>query len=758
MEGFSFSKTHARITRMMEYMTSALIKDLGVEIIPGDVWSTDPYSDPPKLTYRVADVPVIGEKVLHLIAHDIATLKYTTRWRFRWGKKKPSDMLEQAAVHLFHVIEGARVDRTFSESYGGAASLFEEMHGEGDRGMWNEKVMSGFSDLPARWKFVLNADRMMWGLPALGKMKDVERADGAYDDLLKAVFAENSQGCATGLMPVIRGFLADAVCEDEEMEERIRKILEQKNKPKNQEPEETEEKETESTENSHDPAEEDDGQEGGSDGTPGKRKKAHGGEDSDAGGAPDEGEDAGEEQGEDEGSGTDAGGTDEDEDDETDGVADGGDGDEEEDVEAGEEEDGDDEDDESQVRPANIVEEMLEENKYSSNQTIKELADSRSEMSDEADRIEDQINQESTGLANLASRVYGDAAPSAIVTRMEENAILYRLDREPLQRLIAQLRGHAQNVLFENALQRWRGNYSSGRKIIARRLASIPTGETDVFARRRDQGGRSYAIELVIDQSVSMVWSSDKGYRHPGEYCGPDLRVPQRLAYEASIIFCEALWDLAEIGVVGFTEFSAVLNDSEYKMETLRGRNGRPLRKTAQRMSQNARLRSRVDSRGVELPHAARHYLRHGDSKMLLPGLLPEISRAYRGTPTQEGIRNASAELRNSNAEVKAIVMVTDGAPNSVDKAIAAANEARRQGIQVLGLMVKESLIEMTKRRPGDVGRMMPGGRFYGKTDMEVIDIISNEMFDRHTDVTSASDIVPAVIRLLRGLIRRSAA
>lgn len=782
MSELSFSATEARIRRLMEYLTSALVDDLGVVIEPGAEWSTDPYSDPPKLTYRAADIPVIGDKVLHMIAHDIATLKYTTRWRYKWGKKKPSEMLEQASVRLFHAIEGARVDRTFSESYPGAASLFEEMHGTGENGMWDERIESGFDELPARWKFILNADRMLWGLDPLGKPIDRQRAEDSYDLMVDAAFTSNSQECADALMEVVRGRLADAVAEDEELQRRVEEIMRQKQQKSQPQPTEEEKEDgedepdggdegSEGSDDEHEPADEDDGQEGEQDGTPGRREKAHGGDDSDAGGEPDEGEDEGDEDGDDEGIGSGSGPGDKDEENEDEWIREGdagntGEDEDEEPVGSGDGEDGEDEDESQQVRPANIVEEMVEENKYSSNKTIKELRDRQQEREAEAADIERRIENEYSSIAAGATRVYGSAKFDRILERMRENAVLYRLDREEVIRLAKQLEAHARNVLFENSLHKFGGRYSSGRKIIGRKLNRVVTDDYRVFAKRRSIGGRSYAFRLVIDQSLSMdidfspSASLGMGVHGIGRYHGPDRRTPQRLAYLSAIVLCEALWDLASIGVWGFTDFRDLLPTDayDYKIRKFRGRYANEKRRRAMESQKIGKMMR--DSSGDELNLSAREYVSDEDPKSVLGGLLPELAKSFHSTPTDEAIKSAAMSLQQSDADVRAIIVITDGVPNSPDRAIAEAMRARRQGIAVRGLLIRAGLKRMEeeytrRKQPVPVKRH---GMLAGKTEMQAADEIARTMFDRYSDVDEIGDIVRAAIWMLRGLIRVSAA
>jgi nitric oxide reductase activation protein len=100
------------------------------------------------------------------------------------------------------------------------------------------------------------------------------------------------------------------------------------------------------------------------------------------------------------------------------------------------------------------------------------------------------------------------------------------------------------------------------------------------------------------------------------------------------------------------------------------------------------------------------------------------------------GMRRAIDELSKSDQQVRAIVIITDGEPNSPGIAAEEFIKARKQGIETYALFIGG-------RRPGDT-QTTPGGLLW-----------LGKVADRVIEVKTTASIPQSVYNLLRGVVRR---
>lgn len=774
--GWSTSRTEAQLTEFVQRLTAQMTDEDEIELVPSQVWSTDRSCDPPKVHYRVADVAVVGDKLLPMIAHEIASLKFTDpSWHWTFKVRRPN-----ASGLAFDVAEGARIDREFAERYPGAASLFEMQHGDGVTGIWTAEIAKGFKDLPAKWKLLLNADRMLWGLDPLGTPEDRAVANEAIDSFVAAALSSSSQDCADALKPAIE--VLDRVMDEERehqrrIDEATKRIREQQqlaaqanlrqdlDDPDKLRPDEEDAdlRTGEVTDHAFEEgAEQDDRQIGGEDGTAGARELADGAPN---GGDQEDGEDGDGDATEAESGGGTADGTDGDEM-SGDGVSGGGGGDEEdtdddwdsddldamsgggsldgdlEDCEPCENDggggDGDptnkadhggDEDDANEddanvedddaalntggVKPSNLLEVMAQEQAGTNNRTMRELRKQDKQRAKDAKDIQRKMEEESRAFVGEASDVVEGRGVRDRAERMAENAKVYTMDKQRLARPIHRLKTHIEGVLRDNARQSWGGNYVAGRHVKRGKLHRISTGDLRLFDRREVIGGRSYAVAILVDQSLSM---SDRPMTQQEDGSWSYSSVPlQYLAYDVALVLHEAAADKIELHVMGFSEF--MRTEDVYGYYRSRGRRRR--------------------LRGPTEIVMARTYHQAGDDPRLAMAKLPELRRSWNSTPTAQGISHAREALMDSDAEVKAIIIITDGQPNSTDQVRAQTLGARRDGVGTHCLLIQS-------------------GQHYHGESARLRDFLA--CMDSVQEVKDPDRIAPAAYATFRSIVRRTRA
>jgi Mg-chelatase subunit ChlD len=281
--------------------------------------------------------------------------------------------------------------------------------------------------------------------------------------------------------------------------------------------------------------------------------------------------------------------------------------------------------------------------------------------------------------------------------RMRENEARYARDRAELSREIATLKGYARNVLRDNAMRRFAGNHTSGRKIKTHRLSRIDNDDPRIFEKQEQVGGKSYAICLVVDQSASMRGASK-----------------QELAYKTSLVFLEAFDELVETSVIGFSDIGFSEPDAAAVARyAAMGYSKRVARQYAHR---------------IAILH--RTYKGKDDPMRKRWCVLPELDRSYSSTPMEAGVDAAVRQLRDSDKDVKVIIVITDGQPNDPAVATKSLREAQRLGIETYGLCI------------GGRGQANPGIAFLARA------------CDHAVPVESPQGVPQAVYRLLRGVIR----
>lgn len=712
-----FSATEDRLRTFVEKLAGALTDEVRVDVRPGDAWAAYPGRKPPLLTFRLADVAVIGDEILSVTAHEIAHLLYTTPGHIKF----PFDVgkFPRAAQLLLNAVEDSRIERVFSDHFPGARSLFDRKADVA----YDGKVQKGFDELPAKWRFVLNIDRVLHGLEPWGSDVDVKAVELSLDSCLKAVWEDTTEGCASHLETPFR-LMIELMRREKSQDEGIDipphlalppELMGLPSDYESNAPMDDDAQGSPAMSGHSLPgADEDDHQPGGTDGSPGKRQGGKGqGE-----GAGEQGTGTGDkagsaDSGDGTGSGTSAG----------DGAG-GGEGFGEFGDPNDPALDGDDPVDAlnalTDEKTTNIVEEMVQEElgKGSTNKTIDILSYRQRQRAKQAKEIERQIEKERSGSWRELLEAFGrERFDATFEDRMKKNVERYLKHKTELDPEIRTLKMYARTVLRDNDTQRFAGNHTSGRKIKTHRLSRIMTDDPRLFEKKEETGGKSYAIAVVIDQSSSMRGGSKS-----------------ELAYRAGLVFLEAFDGLVDTSAIGFSDISyqdpggfVAVNAHDPRYRGYYTRTPRRTRGTGGAFTNEQLFEIKM----------ARTYKPLDSDLKLRSALIPELERTYSSTPMEWGMRKAIAELEKSDREIKAIVIITDGEPNDAGAAAIEFKRARRLGFETYALYIGG-------RRPGDTLQHMPGGlRWLG------------EVADRVVEVRTTASIPQAVYSLLRGVVRR---
>lgn len=717
-----FSATEERLRTFVEKLAGALTEEVDVDVRPGDSWAAYPGRKPPLLTFRLADVAVIGDEILSVTAHEIAHLLYTdpkAQCKFDVGK------FPRAAHLLLNAVEDSRIERVFSDEFPGARSLFDRKADVA----YDGKVQRGFDELPAKWRFVLNVDRVLHGLEPWGDQVDVKAIELALDDCIKGMWEDDTQKCADHLERPFR--LMVELMRREKLEDEgavVPPHLElppellglptdyEANAPMPDEGEKGARSGSVSAQ-AGEPADEDDHKVGGTDGTDGKRAQADGagsGEgqsgvgDGNAAGDAEDGEGDGEGGG---GSGL-KGGQIGDK-----GTGGSGFGDPNDPTL-----DGDDPvaalNALTDEKPTNIVEEMVNEelSRGSNNKTIDILSYRQRQRAKEVKEIERKMDRERTDNWRELLAAFGrDKFDKLFEERMRKNLEKYRTDRATLDQEIRTLRTYARSVLRDNATERFGGNRTSGRKIKTHRLYRLDQDDPRLFERKEEIGGKSYAIAVVVDQSSSMNAGSKSV-----------------LAYMSGLVFLEAFEGLVDTTAIGFSDIGRDDPGGFVGVNAMNPSYGYYHRK--QRKRDVASGFSNDDLWKIK---NARTYKPLESDLKLRAALVPELARTYSSTPMEFGMARAIEELVKSPKQVKAIVLITDGEPNTPHLAEQEFVKARKLGIETYALYIGG-------RVAGDHAGTVPGGLLW-----------LGQHADRVVEVKTTASIPQAVYNLLKGVVRR---
>lgn len=710
-----FSVTEERLRTFVEKLAEALTEEVKVEVRPGDSWAAYPGRQPPLLTFKLADVAVIGDEILSVTAHEIAHLLYTTPGKIDF----PFDVgkYPRAAHLLLNAVEDSRIERVFSDHFPGARSLFDRK----SEVAYDGKVQKGFDELPAKWRFVLNIDRVLHGLEPWGNDVDVKAVELSLDSVLRGMWSDTTPDCASHLEIPFK--LMIELMRREKLEDEGAKVPphlelppELLGLPSDYEanaPQDDSVQRTGSVSNQVlVGADEDDHQVGGTDGTQGKREQADGGGTGEGEKGVGEGSKAGSaDSGEGTGAGNEAG--------------DGAGGN----LSGGFADDsvleGDDPVDTlnalTSEKTTNIVEEMVQEElaKGSTNKTIDILSYRQRQRAKETREIEQKMEAEKKDAYKELLEVFGrDKFDHAFEKRMKENVESYLRHRGELDQEIRTLRTYARTVLRDNAAQRFAGNHTSGRKIKTHRLFRLDHDDPRLFERKEEIGGKSYAVAVVVDQSSSMR-SGDKS----------------ALAYRAALVFLEAFEGLVETSAIGFSDINhadaggfigVTAQDPRWNhYYSYRTQKKRP-RGTAAHLTNDDMFQLKM----------ARTYKSAGSDLKLRKAMIPELARTYSSTPMEFGMTRAIEQLQKSNQQVRAIVIITDGEPNDANAAAHEFVKARKLGIETYALYIGG-------RRPGHGQPSAPGLIWLG------------QVADRVVEVRTTASIPQAVYSLLRGVVRR---
>lgn len=678
-----YSPTEERLRVFITKLSEALTQESQVVVQPGSGWAAYPAAVPPRLVFKLEDVAVMLEQVpdeiLSVTAHEIAHLLYTEvpavitveeankLFGFDVGK------YPRAAAMLLNAVEDSRIERIFSDHFPGARSLFDRKQDK----IYDGKVQRGFDDLPIKWRFILNIDRVLHGLEPWGDERDIKAVEAALDACLRGMWADSTKEAAEELEVPFKI-----------MVELMRLAQEEDNQPIQQQLELHIPAELLGlpSDYEHLPSMEDEEGAGGSGGLQGagegegkgdkEQKSGEGKAQKGTGGKP----------------GTGAGGT-------------GG---------GVEQPQGDFADDSGlpgdvdqlgkgeQDKPANIIEEMVNEEKAagSKNKAVDILSYRQRQRAARSKEITKQIAQEKASYWDELAGVLGRTTVDVrFQRRMQENAAAYDRDREALEAEIRTLRGYARQVLRDNDTQRFGGNKTSGRKIKTHRLTRILTGDPRLMERKELTGGKSYAIALSVDQSSSM--------RSGGK---------QQLAYQSALVFLEAFEGLTETIAIGFSDVSLQDPDAHAAAQAVRKGGDTAYA----RMMQSLTFRTYKEREADLLRRRA---------------MIPELGRSFNGTPMDAGVRAAVEQLALSDKQVRALVVITDGKPNDAGVARKAFQDARRRGIEIYGMHI--------------------GGRYpLGVQPSDTGAVFLNSVCDHSVAVPGASAIPQAVHKLLRGVVR----
>lgn len=762
-----YSPTEERLRTFVERIAQAITRDVDVVVKPGDEWMALPYEKPPVLVYKLSDVGVLSDRMYGVTGHEIAELLYTKMpWEYPWdASKKP-----RAAHLLVNVVNDARIERAFAEQFPGAVSLFDLSHRE----VWDVRLTKKFAELPIKWRFLFNVDRVLHGMDPLGDERDRESVMGLWRELETAanfygdldteearVAAQNKciywcERPYLKLLDLMRQEKNEKEAERRRLQKKADEIMARRRAEKERAerppdyveapPTEDDEDAAERTGNQsdfeHEAADQDDHMVGGEDGSPGRREKADGPE-----GPRGEGEGS---------SGVGEGDSSEGVDPDASGSGGDGSGPERgEDSPEGADDFSDLEDEldldpEDKLRPTNIVEEMLDEERGTTNKLIKDMRQSWNTRARAAKAIGQKIEREQEeawasiseqlGLTTEATK--GDARAFREIVRQHRED--YMVDRAGLWRQIQMLRHHADTVLRDNALETFGGSHRTGRRLKLNSLYRVVTEEEPrIFTRKEIVGGKSYDVCLVCDQSTSMRAkvgpSRDRNWRELewdeviGEFVDPkDVRVSkQELVYRAALTFLEAFDGVCGTGVVGFTAFARAAGGPRQIQKARRHGRGRYARWIKQWERAPHDFEGYVFARTYKgLKQDLKHH------RMLVP----ELRYSHGGTPMEHGIAAGHAMLARSEAEVRAMILITDGRPTTpVANTKDAIHRARKSGIEVHGFFIAEKTT-----RPSE----MTGA------ELEAWTLLSTEC-DRAVAVMADTQIQAGFYRLLRGIVRR---
>jgi Mg-chelatase subunit ChlD len=710
-----FSVTEERLRTFVEKLAEALTDEVKVEVRPGDSWAAYPGRQPPLLTFKLADVAVIGDEILSVTAHEIAHLLYTTPGNIKF----PFDVgkYPRAAHLLLNAVEDSRIERVFSESFPGARSLFDRK----SEVAYDGKVQKGFEELPAKWRFVLNIDRVLHGLEPWGSDVDVKAVELSLDHVLRGMWSDDTTDCASHLEVPFK-LMIELMRREKLDEEGVQvpphleippELLGLPSDYEANAPQDDNDQRTGQTSDQTLPgATEDDHKVGGADGTQGKRQQADGGGTGEGQKGIGEGSKAGKAQ---DGKGTGAGNT----------AGDGSGGD----LSGGFGDDsileGDDPVDTlnalTQEKTTNIVEEMVQEElaKGSTNKTIDILSYRQRQRAKQAKDVEKVMDEEKKGAYKELLEVFGrDKFDAAFEKRMKDNVESYLRHRAELDQEIRTLRTYARTVLRDNAAQRFSGNHTSGRKIKTHRLYRMDQDDPRLFEKKEATGGKSYAVAVVVDQSSSMR-SGDKN----------------ALAYRAALVFLEAFEGLVETSAIGFSDINyadaggfigVTAQDPRWRSYySYRAQKRRP-RGTA----------AHITDEEIYNLKMARTYKSSDSNLKLRKAMIPELARTYSSTPMEYGLTRAIDQLQKSTQQIRAIVIITDGEPNDAHASAHEFVRARNLGIETYALYIGG-------RRPGHGQPAAPGLAWLG------------QVADRVVEVRTTASIPQAVYSLLRGVVRR---
>lgn len=673
-----YSPTEERLRGFIERTSEAITKETKVVVAPGDSWAAYPSLTPKRITFKLSDVAVMlrqmPERILAVTGHEIAHLLYTTsvdpRKDIRWDCGKHP----RAAHLLINVVEDSRIERCFSDDFPGARSLFDHMQED----VYDGKVQRGFAELPVKWRYILNIDRVLHGLEPWGDKVDIEAVEKALDHCLRAVWSQTTLGLANRLELPFRIMIELMKNEKRASMGKPPIHLEippellglpsdyEANAPQD-DPEESGDQQM-------------NGQQQGGQGLGGNEGDVSDG----AGLSGQSGAGAESKQGKGKKTG---------------GSGAGGFG-EDGDLDGDKAPDGDE-----ITKPTNIIEEMVNEEKAqgSKNKTIDILSYRQRQRARQAKEIEKQMKLEREEFwKELAGVMQRSNADAAFQERMRQNVKTYDADRGQLIIEINTLRGYARSVLRDNSTQRFAGNHTSGRKIKTHRLSRLYSGDLRLMERKEQTGGKSYAIAVVVDQSSSM--------RGAGK---------QELAYKAALVFLEAFDELVDTSVIGFSEVGYHDADARATVAALRRSAGT----VADQLLQSLSFRT---------------YKELTSDLIRRKATVPELRRSFNSTPMEAGVEAAVDQLKTSDKQVRAIVVITDGQPNHPEVATKAFVKAKQAGIEVYGLHI--------------------GGR-HRIDDPHASNVVGGLAFlcgvcDNAVDVPGPHAIPGAVYRVLRGVVR----
>jgi hypothetical protein len=691
-----FSGTEERLRLFVEKTASALTEEVRVEVRPGDAWASYPGSSPPMLVYRLTDVAVIGDEIVAVTAHEIAHLLYTqesVKWPFDVGK------FPRSARLLLNAVEDSRIERLFSDDFPGARSLFDQKLSVG----YDGKVQRGFGDLPIKWRFLLNIDRVLHGLEPWGDARDIDAVDKALDACLLGMWADTTQECTSHLEIPFRIMVELIRNEAKEKTDSALTIPDHLKLPPAMIPPDymanapsADEGEGGSkSDRSAAGAEQDDGKPGGEDGTPGSRAEGKGpkgkGEGKSGEGASGSG--SGEEKGAG-GSGAGGSGAGKIDTDAWDGFGDPNDASLPAEPPLGATE--------PAAKPMNIIEEMVNEQKAlgSKNKTIDVLSFRQRLRAKDTKEVEKRIEAEKDAYWKQIAEVFGKTGVSkALEARVTKNLEIVRKDIADLELEIRTLRSYARMVLRDNGTARFSGSYTSGRRIKTHRLYRLESDNPRIMERKEAIGGKSYSIAVVVDQSSSMAGGGR-----------------QELAYKSALVFLKAFEGLIDTSVIGFSEAYG-----DPIMHAVAARRSRPYGYPS-RASQGYMWRTYKSSE------------RTLDERL---AMIPELGRSYASTPMEYGVTAAIEQLKSSDKEVRAMLLITDGAPNDSTLAAAKLAEARRLGIQTFALYIGG------RSAGSDYSAPSAGFKF----------LLDN--CDHAVEVRGVASIPTSVYAVLRNIVRR---